>query len=176
MAARGRGHHQKGDTMTHHDSMTRPDAREAPRPAVRRVTGLRASAFGAVIMLLAEYCLGVWVNLYAQLPASDHGTGLLTTFGRAVANGPVTLALHALLGTLLVVTAIGVIIHAARARDTASTVIAVIAFLAVAGAWVSGSRFVGGQSSSASFGMAAATAIALLGYVTILFLPPRRAE
>jgi hypothetical protein len=44
----------------------------------------------------------------------------------------------------------------------ASTVIAVIAFLAVAGAWISGARFVGGQSSSASLGMAAATAIALL--------------
>ena len=58
----------------------------------------------------------------------------------------------------------------------ASTVIAVIAFLAMAGAWVSGARFVGGQSSSASFGMAAATAIALLGYVTILVLPARRAE
>ena len=162
--------------MTHHDSMTRHDTREAPSPAVRRVNGLRASAFGAVIMLLAEYCLGVWVNLYTQLPASDHGAGLLSAFGRAVADGPVTLALHALLGTLLLITAIGVILHAARARNTASTVIAVIAFLAVAGAWVSGAGFVGGQSSSASFGMAAATAIALLGYVTILVLPARRAE
>jgi hypothetical protein len=166
----------KGDTMTHHDSMTRHDPGEAPSPAVRRVSGLRASAYGAVIMLLAEYCLGIWVNLYTQLPASDHGTGLLTAFGRAVANGPVALALHALLGTMLLITAIGVIIHAARARNTASTVIAVIAFLAVAGAWVCGARFAGSQSSSASFGMAAATAIAVLGYVTILFLPARRAE
>ena len=162
--------------MTRHDSMTRHDAHEAPSPAVRRVNGLRASAFGAVTMLLAEYCLGVWVNLHAQLPASDHGTGLLTAFGRALADGPVTLALHALLGTLLLITAIGVILHAARARNTASTVIAVIAFLAVAGAWVSGARFVGSQSSSASFGMAAATAIAVLGYVTILFLLTRHAE
>jgi hypothetical protein len=56
----------------------------------------------------------------------------------------------------------------------ASTVIAAIAFLAMAGAWVSGARFVGGQSSSASFGMAAATPIALVDYVTILFLPARR--
>ena len=176
MAAAGAAITRTGDTMTRHDSMTRHDARAAPSPAARRVTGLRASAFGAVIMLLAEYCLGVCVNLYAQLPASDHGTGLLTAFGNAVANGPVTLALHALLGTLLVVTAIGVILHAARARNPASTVIAVIAFLAVVGAWVSGARFVGSQSSSASLGMAAAPAIALLGYVTILFLPARRAE
>jgi len=160
--------------MTHHDSMTRHDSHEARSPALRRVNGPRASSFGGVIMLLAEYCLGVWVNLYAQVPASDHGTGLLTAFGRAVANGPVTLALHALLGTLLLITAIGVIVHAAMARDTASTVIAVIGLLAVAGAWVSGARFMGAQSSGASFGMAAATAIALLGYVTILFLPARR--
>jgi hypothetical protein len=176
MAAASAAITSEGDTMTHHDSMTRYDAGEAPSSAVRRVTGLRASAFGAVIMLLAEYCLGVWVNLYAQLPASDDGTGLLTAFGRAAANGPVTLALHALLGTLLLVAAMGVIIHAARARNTTSVVIAVIAFLAVAGAWVSGARFVGSQTSGASFGMAAATAIAVLGYVTILFLPARRAE
>jgi hypothetical protein len=74
-------------------------------------------------MLLAEYCPGVWVNLYAQLPAADHGAGLLPAFGRAVAKGPVTLALHAVPGTLLLV-----------------------------------------------------TAIAVLGYVTILFLPARSAE
>ena len=60
--------------MTHHDSMTHNDACEAPSPVPRTVTGLRASAFGAVILLLAEYCLGVWVNLYTQLPAADHGT------------------------------------------------------------------------------------------------------
>jgi hypothetical protein len=127
-------------------------------------------------MLLTEYCLGIWVNLYAQLPASDHGDGFLAAFGRAVANGPVTLALHALLGTLILVTAIDVVVRAAMARSSASTVIGIIALLAVIGAWVSGARFVGSQSGSASFGMAVATAIALLGYVTILFLPARRPD
>jgi len=73
--------------MTHHDSMTRHDAREAPSPAVRRATGLRARAFGAVIMLLAEYCLGAWVNLYIQLPASDHPRHAFT---RILGTGAVT--------------------------------------------------------------------------------------
>ncbi len=76
-----------------------------------------------------------------------------------------------MLGTLLLVTAISVVARAAIARKNASTVIGTIALLAVAAAWLSGARFAGDTSNSASFGMAAATAVALLGYVTILFLP-----
>ena len=150
--------------------MSRNDPRGSSS-AARRASGLRASAFAAVVMLIIEYCLGIWVNLYARLPASDHGKGVFAAFGGAVADGPVALAVHAVLGTLLLVTAISVVARAAIARKNASTVIGTIALLAVAAAWLSGARFAGDTSNSASFGMAAATAVALLGYVTILFLP-----
>jgi S-adenosyl methyltransferase len=80
------------------------------------------------------------------------------------------LAVHALLGTLLLATSIAVIARAALARKTACTVIGAIAFLAIVAAWVSGARFVGDTSSSASFAMAVATAVALLGYMTILLI------
>lgn len=136
-----------------------------------RANGLRANSFAAVIMLLTEFGLGIWVNLYARLPASDRGKGVFTAFGGTVASGPAALALHSLLGTLLLVAAIAVVVRAAMARETASTAIGAVAFLAIVAAWLSGARFVGNTSDGASFGMAVATAIALLGYVTILFLP-----
>ena len=139
--------------------------------ATGRERGLRPNAFSAVVMLLFEYGLGMWVNLYAQIPASDHGKGVFAAFGAAVAHGPLTLALHALLGTLLLVTAIAFVIRAVLARKAAATVIGAVAFLAIIAAWLSGASFVGTSASAASVGMAMNTAVALLCYVIILFVP-----
>jgi hypothetical protein len=133
--------------------------------------GLRPNSFAAVVMLLIEYGLGIWVNLYAQIPASDKGKGTFAAFGAAVANGPVALTLHALLGTLLLVTAITLVIRAVLARKAAATVIGAVALLAIIAAWLSGGRFIGDGADGASFGMAMATAVALLCYVIILFVP-----
>lgn len=141
-------------------------------PAVARAArGLRITSFAAVVMLLVEYGLGMWVNLYAKIPPSDQGKGTFAAFGAAVAAGPVGLALHALLGTLLLVTAAALVIRAVLARNIATTVIGAVALLAIAAAWLSGARFTGGAADGASFGMAMATAVALLCYVTILFVP-----
>jgi hypothetical protein len=133
--------------------------------------GLRPSYFAALVLLLVEYGLGIWVNLYATIPASDQGKGVFAAFGAAVAHGPVALALHALLGTLILVTAISVVVRAALARRVAATIIGAIALLAVIAAWVSGARFTGNQADGASFGMAMAAAVALLCYAIILFVP-----
>lgn len=139
--------------------------------AARGGSGLRPNSFAAVVMLLIEYGLGIWVNLYAQIPASDQGKGTFAAFGAAVAHGPVALAVHAVLGTLLLVTAVAFIIRAVLARRAAAIVIGAVALLAIIAAWVSGTRFVGDAASGASLGMAIATGVALLGYVTILFIP-----
>ena len=122
-------------------------------------------------MLLIEYGLGLWVNLYAQIPASDKGKGTFAAFGGAVANGPVALTLHALLGTLLLVTAVTLVIRAVLARKAATTVTGTVALLAIIAAWLSGARFTGDAADGASFGMAMATAVALLCYVIVLFVP-----
>jgi hypothetical protein len=153
--------------------MSQNSPRDGARTAARGTSGLRANSLAAVVMLLIQYGLGMWVNLYALLPASDHGRGVFAAFGAAVANGPVALAVHALLGTLLLVTSIAAIVRAAVARNAACIAISAVAFLAIVAAWLSGARFVGDTSSSASFGMAVATAVALLGYVIILFIPGR---
>jgi hypothetical protein len=66
------------------------------------------------------------------------------------------------------------------ARRVAASVLGAVALLAIVAAWMSGARFVGDGANGASFGMAMATAVALLCYVLILIdratfrLPPRR--
>ena len=134
------------------------------------VRGLRINALAGLVMLLLEYGLGVWTNLYAHLPASDHGKATFAAFGGAVAHGPVGLALHALLGTLLIVTAIFVVVRAALVHRAAPIVLACVGLIAVLAAWSSGTKFVGDGANGASFGMAIATGVAILAYATILFI------
>lgn len=159
--------------MSQHDTRGRDRAMPAAGragAATRADRGLRPNAFAAVVMLLLEYGLGIWVNLYAKIPASDQGKGIFAAFGAAVADGPVGLALHALLGTLLLVTAAILVIRAVLARKAATIAIGVVALLAIITAWLSGARFTGSGAGGASFTMAMATGVALLCYVAILFV------
>jgi hypothetical protein len=140
------------------------------RSMTGQVRGLRISALAGLVMLLIEYGLGVWTNLYAQLPSSDHGKATFAAFGGAVAHGPVGLALHALLGTLLIVTAVSVVVRAALVRQSAPIVLGSVALIAILAAWFSGTKFVSDAANGASFAMAVATGVAILGYTIILFI------
>jgi hypothetical protein len=84
-----------------------------PNPSAR-LKGLRANALAAVVMLLLAYCLGISVNLYSTRPASDPGKPLFAGFAAAAGNGPLLLSLHALLGTLLVITASAALVRSSR--------------------------------------------------------------
>ena len=139
---------------------------------VKGIAGLRANSFAATVMLLIEFGLGVGVDLYAGLPASDHGKGLVAAFGASVTGGPIVLTLHALLGTLLIVTGVSVVVRASLARQPTLVAIATIALSAILVAWVSGGRFVGDMGNGTSLAMALATGVALLCYATILFITP----
>jgi hypothetical protein len=155
--------------------MSKNDTRGRTAPVAGTTTrdgrSLRPNSFSVAVMLIVQYGLGIWLNLYAKIPASDHGKGVFAAFGAAVADGPAALALHALLGTLLLVAAMTLTVRAAVARMAATTVIGAVALVAIVAAWLSGARFTGDAADSASFGMAMATAVALLCYVIILFVP-----
>jgi hypothetical protein len=150
-----------------------PDRPAASRDA--KISGLRANSFAALVMLLIEFGLGSWVNLYAHLPASDHGQGTVAAFGDAVASGPVGLSIHALLGTLLIITAISAVVRAVLVRQAVLIALAALALLAIAAAWLAGARFTGDSNTGASLGMAIATGIAMLGYASILLTAPATA-
>ena len=136
----------------------------------RKIRGLRINSFAAVVMLMIEFGLGIGVNLYASLPASGNGKGVLGAFLSAITDGPIALTLHALLGTLLIVSAITVVVRASSVRRTPLTVIAGAGLLAVVLAWLSGARFVGSGGNGASLVMALATGLAVLCYATIVLI------
>ena len=64
----------------------------------RRLSGLRKNSIAIFVMLLAQYGLGMGVNLYVNVPAADHGVGLAVAVGRALTSQPAVLAAHTVLG------------------------------------------------------------------------------
>ncbi|MGH9103926.1 MAG: hypothetical protein ACRDYD_13240 [Acidimicrobiales bacterium] len=140
------------------------------RPGATR--GLRASSLAAVVMLVAQYSLGMWVNLYARLPASDHGAGIPAGLANAVTDGPVGLGVHAILGLALVVTALSVTVRAVLVRRRVPIVAAVIGVAAIVVAALVGAHFVGHPANGASMAMALASGAAILAYAAVLFAAP----
>src|SRR5712692_7668721 len=148
--------------------LTAPHADTARR--ARRIAGLRGNSLGISLMLIAEYGLGIGVNLYVHIPAADRGNGIASALGRALTSQPVVLAVHAGLGLLLLVAAVNVLTRAIRARHRFAIAASVTGLVAIAGAAVSGASFVSDSKVGASMAMAVLTGIALVGYLGNLFV------
>ena len=136
----------------------------------KRVRGLRANSLAAIVILLIQYGLGVWVNLYGHLPRSDHRAGLAEGFGRAVADGPVGLSIHAVLGVVLIVSASTALVRAIVVRRRGLVAVTAVGLAAIVTAAVSGARFVGHGDNGSSMSMAIAAGVAIGAYGLTLFL------
>jgi hypothetical protein len=143
----------------------------AGRLTARRVRRLRRAGFGAFVMLVVQFALGIYVNLYVPVPGADHGQG----FGQAIANGPAGITLHIVLGLLLILAAAGFLVQAILARRPALIAVGAAGLLAMIGAAAAGSTFAGSGRDSASMAMALLATVGLLCYGTSLFLLPRPA-
>jgi len=137
----------------------------------RQLVALRGNTFGALAMLIVQFAVGVVVNLYATIPAKDNGSGIFGAIGRALTNGPASLAIHAGLGLLIVLAAVALVVRSIVTRHPASIVVSVIGLAAIVAAALNGARFVAdGGPANASLAMALSTAVAMLCYATGLLL------
>jgi len=149
--------------------MNRTEEHPAAAIATSRARALRIDSLVAVVILLIEYGLGLWVNLYATLPAADRGASVPAGFARAVSHGPAGLTIHALLGVILLAGSIAAVVRAARAASPSMIALAVVGLLAIISAAANGSRFIGDQADGASLAMGISAAVAILCYVIIMF-------
>jgi hypothetical protein len=117
-------------------------------------------------MLVAQYGLGIFLNLYVAVPASDAHAGI---FGE-IATAPLVLTVHALLGLALIAAAILLVVRAVSVGDRLLAVLAAAGLTAIGGAFAAGEIFVRNGQSSASLAMAILTGVALLCYVGTLAL------
>ena len=131
---------------------------------------VRRTSLGMGIGVVVQYALGIWVNLYVTVPARDQGGGFFTAIGRALANGPVALGIHAGLGLLLVLGSISLLVRSVLSRNAALIVLSAVFFLALLGAASSGASFVDSGRDSASASMAILTGVALICSLVSLYV------
>src|SRR5712692_10465080 len=128
--------------------------------------GLRRVSVATLIMLVVQYGLGMFLNLYVAVPASDAHAGILAE----IATAPLALTVHALLGVALIGTAILLVARAISVRDRLLAVLATAGLTAIGGAFGAGEIFVKNGQATASMAMAILTGVALLCYVGTLAL------
>ncbi len=138
--------------------------------AAKQVRDLMTTCFATIVILLIEYGLGMYVNTYVKLPRADAGSGTATAFGRAIANGPVGLAIHAVIGIILLASALSGIWRASTVRSSALVGLTFLGLVAVIVAGIAGSNFVGSQSAGSSMLMAIMAGVAILIYALTMFL------
>ena len=119
-----------------------------------------------LVMLVIQYGLGIILNLYVEVPASDAHAGILTE----IATAPPVLTVHAVLGVALIGTGILLVGTAAQVRDRLLAVLATAGLTTLGGAFGAGEIFVRSGQDTASMAMAILTGMALLCYIGTLTL------
>ena len=119
-----------------------------------------------LVMLVIQYGLGIILNLYVEVPASDAHAGILTE----IATAPPVLTVHAVLGIALIGTAVLLVARAAGVGDRLLAVLATAGLTALGGAFGTGEIFVRNGQNTASMAMAILTGMALLCYIGTLTL------
>src|ERR1700761_3910296 len=122
---------------------------------------IRRASFGALTMLVIQFVLGTSYSLYGTTPTSSKSVGMFSS--------PL-LAIHVILGILLIIAAIMLVVRAIQARYTPSIATTVAGLVVILGAFGAGSSFARDGSNGASLGMALLTAIAMLCYAANLII------
>jgi len=128
-----------------------------------RLVRLRMSSLGLVTMLIIEFILGIIYNLYGTAPTAAKSVGMFSS--------PV-LALHVILGILLLIAGIGQLIRAVGTRHRLAVIMSAVGLLGVLGAFFAGLGFIGNGAAGASLGMSLAFAVALAASVVLVFALP----
>lgn len=145
---------------------TESPARPAGAAAKAGAAGLRWSTLAVLVLVVVEYGIGMYVNLFVTVPRADHGKDM----GSAIANGPAVLSVHAVIGPLLALAAIAVLVRAIMARHAGAIALSAVGLLALAGATAAGASFTSSARAGDSMAMSVMTGVALLCYAANLYL------
>jgi len=138
---------------------------------------MRWMALGAIVLILVQSGVGMYVNLYVTIPADHPGAhpasyfgGSLRSVAWAIAHGQASLVIHAVLGLALAVAVAGVAGFALRLRPRAIGAWSVLAGLLVIGAGFNGASFLDFNKNVSSLIMALLALGAVACYCAVLCL------
>jgi hypothetical protein len=132
---------------------------------------LRVLSIAVLVLLLAQFLIGMAVNLFVQIPKNHPGarppeyfSGAARSVAWAVSAGPFWLLVHASLGLVLVAAAAVLLAIAIAVRRRGPIVGATIGLLAVVAAGFNGASFLNYDEDFSSMLMSAAFALAVAAY------------
>lgn len=140
-------------------------------------TEIRRQAFGLVVMLVAQFFLGMLVNLFVKVPDQHPGakpdeyfSGSFQSVVWAISgSGVPALVLHAILGLLLVLAGGRLVVEVRRLHRRGPFVAAILGLLFVVAAGFNGASFLDFGLDVSSMIMATFFALAMLAYVFVLY-------
>jgi hypothetical protein len=140
---------------------------------------------GAMVLILVQAGIGMYVNLYVTIPMKHPGAnppfsnylgGSMHSLAWALSHGAPTLVVHATLGLALAVLMICVAVYAVRLRSWIIGALSVIAGLLVIEAGFKGLSFLDFQNNSSSIYMALLAFGSLACYAAVLYLLTTRPQ
>ncbi len=137
---------------------------------------LRGAQLGACLLLVAQYLIGMVVNLFVTIPAHHPGAnagnyfaGAVNGVGWAIPDGPLWLAIHVGFGLALVVASL-IVAATSSGNGRSAAITSGLGSLAIIGAAFNGASFLAYAQNFSSMIMAGLWALALSSYATGLFL------
>jgi hypothetical protein len=143
----------------------------------------RGQVLGILSMLIAQFLLGMGVNLFVKIAPnhpganpSEYFSGAARSVAWAVSQSPAVLILHTILGILLVINSIVVLIRAYRFPSATIRVLAVLGAVGIIGAAFNGASFLNYNHDVNSYLMSVGFALAAVVYTQIIFITPSASE
>jgi len=139
---------------------------------------LRLSVLVALFLLLAQFVLGMFVNLYIGIPSGHPGssasflTGAVPGLAWAIRASAPALAVHTGLGILLGISSLALLAIAIASRERPVVAAAAVGLLGTLGAGIGGVGFLNYGVDKTTFLMAVGFSVAMGAYVAALFAIP----
>jgi hypothetical protein len=141
---------------------------------------MRNQFLGTLVFLIVQFLLGMAVNLFVTIPADHPGAnppeyfgGVVQSVTWAVLHGQVLLQVHAVLGLLLVLNALGLLVAAIRLRARDLIVVTSLGLFGVLAAGFNGGSFLNYKQDFSSMIMATFFAWAVVSYAVGIFVTGR---
>jgi|SRR6202034_1925252 hypothetical protein len=156
-----------------------------PETRQRMTARLRRFSLGAMVLILIQSAIGMYVNLYVTIPLKHPGAnppfsnylgGSTHSLAWALGHGARQLVVHAVLGLALAVLVLAVAVYAIRLRRWAIGILSVVGALLVILAGFKGLSFLDFQNNSSSIFMALLAFGSIACYAAILYLLTTRPQ
>jgi hypothetical protein len=142
-----------------------------------RLGVLRRRTAATLVVLVAQFLVGVSVNLYVTIPTHHPGagsgpylSGALSSLLWSFASGLPLLIVHVVIGIVLLLSGIELVVHSVRAGRRAAVWLAAVGLTAIIFSGFNGASFLKYNQNISSMLMSLGFAVAVVCYVGILSL------